>query len=102
MRKTYDSKFKARVALEAIREEKTIAEIANIYEVHPNQVGNWKREALEKLPELFHDGRKKLRNEEPEISRYDILKEVRQLKVENEFLKKKNKSLVLESYFYRP
>ncbi len=43
MRRTFDSKFKARVALEAIKEEKTIAEIANQYEVHPNQVSSWKK-----------------------------------------------------------
>jgi len=39
------------VALEAIKEEKTIAEIANQYEVHPNQVSAWKREALTKMPD---------------------------------------------------
>ena len=93
MRRTFDSKFKARVALEAIKEEKTIIEIANLYEVHPNQISAWKKEALTKLPELFHDGRKKQRNEEPEISRDDILKEVGQLKVENEFLKKKYRQI---------
>ncbi|HDZ10593.1 MAG TPA: hypothetical protein ENH53_00130 [Bacteroidetes bacterium] len=93
MRRTFDSKFKARVALEAIKEEKTIAEIANHYEVHPNQVSSWKKEALTKMPDLFQDGRKKQKSNEPEISRDDIFKEVGVLRVENEFLKKKYRQL---------
>jgi len=45
------------------------------------------------MPDLFHDGRKKQKHKEPEITRYDILKEVGQLKVENEFFKKKYRQL---------
>ena len=93
MRRSFDSKFKARVALEAIKEEKTIADIANQYEVHPNQVSAWKREALSKLPDLFQDGRKKQKSKAPDITRDDIFKEVGVLKVENEFLKKKYRQL---------
>ena len=93
MRRTFDSKFKARVALEAIKEEKTIADIANQYEVHPNQVSAWKREALSKMPDLFQDGRKKQKSKKPNITRDDIFKEVGVLKVENEFLKKKYRQL---------
>ena len=89
MRRTFDGNFKARVALEALREEKSVAEIAGVYEVHPNQVSAWKREALNRLPDLFVDGRRKSKSSKPEITRDDILKEVGQLKVENEFLKKK-------------
>ena len=43
MKKSYDSKFKSRVAIEAVRGEQTIAEIAGKYQVHPNQVMQWKK-----------------------------------------------------------
>ncbi len=91
MRKTFDGAFKAKVSLEAIQENSTIAEIASKYEVHPNQVGLWKKEARNRLKELFTDQRKTTKREK--ISRDDILREVGQLKVENEFLKKKYKKV---------
>ena len=53
MRKSYDSKFKSRVALEAMRGELTIAEIASKYQVHANQVQNWKKRLQEGASELF-------------------------------------------------
>ena len=93
MRRTFDSKFKACVALAAIKEEQSIAEIAGKYEVHPNQVRSWKKEALSKMSDLFQDGRKKKKVKEFDITRDDIFKEVGMLKVENEFLKKKYRQL---------
>ena len=47
-RKTHDKKFKAKVALEALREESTIQQIAQKYQIHPNQVGQWKNHFLKK------------------------------------------------------
>jgi transposase-like protein len=94
MRKSFDGNFKARVALEAIKEDKTIAEIAARFEVHPNQVGIWKKQALSNLAELFRDGRTKKVEEETEYSQDDLFKEIGQLKVENEFLKKKYKQIL--------
>ena len=47
MKKSYDSKFKSRVALEALRGELTVAEIAGKYQVHPNQVQQWKKKLME-------------------------------------------------------
>ena len=97
MRRTFDSKFKARVALEAIKGEKTLAEIAGRYEVHPNQVSAWKKEALSKLPELFQDKRGGKKSKTSDISRDDIFREVGVLRVENEFLKKKYRQLYGET-----
>ncbi len=60
-RKTYDDQFKARVALEAIKGEKTISEIATQFEVHPNRIMKWKRQLLENVAGVFS------RKQEPEV-----------------------------------
>ena len=54
---TLGKAFKAKVAIEVIRGEKTLNEIASIYEVRPNQVRQWKKQALEQLPEAMADDR---------------------------------------------
>jgi len=87
MRKSYDSKFKSKVALEAIKSEFSITELSSRYKVHPNQISNWKKQFLENMDTVFSSSRKKS-NEESEITRDDLLKEIGQLKVENVFLKK--------------
>ena len=52
-RKRYDGTFKAKVVLESLKNEKTIAELASEYHVHPNQIAQWRKQALEDLPTLF-------------------------------------------------
>jgi transposase len=61
-RKSYPPTLKARVAVDAIRAEKTVTELAQLHSVHPNLVTEWKRQALEALPEVFRQsqGRKAL------------------------------------------
>ena len=56
-RRTHDSAFKAKVALEAVKGEKTIAELASEYGMHPNQIGQWRRRLLEGLPSVFSEKR---------------------------------------------
>jgi len=56
-RKRHGADFKARVALEALKEQRTVNEIAALYEVQPVQVGQWKKQAREGLAELFSTGR---------------------------------------------
>ena len=88
-RRRHSAALKAKVALEAIRGERTVNELAGFYQVHPAQIAVWKRRALEGLPELFADGRQKaLRAEEDLKAR--LYQEIGQLKVELDFLKKKS------------
>ncbi len=92
--KSRDATFKARVALEAVRGEKTISQIASEYGVHPNQIGQWKKKLLEELPSLFSDGRKK-RDKSQEELESELYRQIGQLKVELEWLKKKSQILEL-------
>ena len=92
-RKSYDKAFKARVALEAIKEESTIQELANKYDVHPNQISQWKKQLQEGAAEIFERSNKKKKNDEKEGEEDLLLKTVGQMKIENDFLKKKYRQL---------
>ncbi len=91
LRRSHDKGFKAKVALEAIKNEKTINEIASAFEVHPNLVGKWKKELLEKLPEVFDIEKKK---DERQIDTEELFKQIGELRFENEYLKKKYAQLL--------
>lgn len=87
-RKSFSAELKAKIALEAIRGAKTINEIARAYDVHPNQVGMWRKQALDSLPEIFSNG--KARSHEEEQVKLDVLyQQIGQLQVELSFLKKR-------------
>jgi len=87
-RKQYSPKFKAKVALEAIRGERTLTQLASQYHVHPIQVGQWRKTALEQLAEIFVDGRKRKRRDE-DSERDALYEQIGRLKVELDWLKKK-------------
>jgi transposase len=88
MRKKHDTKFKARVALEAIKGEKTIVEIASEYKIHPNMVTLWKKKALSNMSEIFEKGDNK-KEKDFEKEKDVLYKEIGKMKIENEWLKKK-------------
>ena len=87
--------FKAKVAIEAIKGEKTINEIASMYEVHPNQVSQWKKLAIEKLPDAMADGRgKDVRQSQP-VDEEKLHQKIGKQAIEIDFLKKKLRQLGL-------
>ncbi|HBM16653.1 MAG TPA: hypothetical protein DD381_09985 [Lentisphaeria bacterium] len=92
MKRKHEAAFKAQVAIAAIKEEETLGALAGKYGVHSNCISNWKQVALENVKEGFSRNSKKKKDEE-EITRDDLLREIGQLKMENEFLKKKHKQL---------
>ena len=75
-------------AVEAIRGERPVNELASLYQVHPSQIAVWKRQALEGLPGIFGNGRAKGQPGEEEL-RARLYQEIGQLKVELDFLKKR-------------
>ena len=90
MRKRHDKVFKAKVALEALREESSLQELAKKYEVHPNQISQWKRQLLDGAVDLFERPNKKSESTRSAEQREEmLLKAVGEMKIENDFLKKK-------------
>jgi len=94
-RRRFTAEFKARVVRAALREDKTLAELAGKCGVHTNQITEWKRQVLEAMPELF--GRRKAANakasEEHEARLYE---QVGKLQVELEWMKKKARQLGID------
>jgi transposase-like protein len=88
-RRNYSAAFKAKVALEAVKGDKTIAELASQYEVHPTQIIQWKKQLLESLPDVFNNSPQKDRQKQDELTEH-LYQQIGQLKVELDWLKKKS------------
>ena len=87
-RRQYSPKFKARVAIEAIRGEKTLSQLGSQFKVHPIQIAKWRKAAVEQLPELFIDGRTR-KGCQNDASNDALYQEIGRLKVELDWLQKK-------------
>ena len=84
-RRRFTADFKAKVALEALRGDRTVQEIAGRHKVHPNQVSAWKRQAVDGLDAVFSNGAEKASvDREAEI--HDLHAKIGQLTVERDFL----------------
>ena len=92
MRKTYSADFKAKVALESVKGDKSLAELAAKYEVHPTQIGQWRKVLLSGLSEVFSDKRQK-QDETPKRKKARLYEEIGRLKIELDWLKKKSERL---------
>jgi transposase len=84
-RRKHSPAFKAKVAMEALRGEKTIAELAGQYEIHPNQILQWKKTLAEEAACIFEKGQSKKPQDEKELIK-KLYQEIGQLKVEKDFL----------------
>jgi transposase-like protein len=88
-RRSFGAEQKAKIAIEAIKGQKTVQEIASHFEVHPNQVSLWKKQALERMSELFSDRRAREEQTGEEL-KAQLYQQIGQLQVELGWLKKKS------------
>ena len=86
-RNQYSSQFKAKVALEAVQNESTVAEIAQKHGIHPTMVNNWKRALLDGASNIVDKGQKSQKQTETKVD--ELYRQIGQLKVERDFLSKK-------------
>ena len=92
MRKSYPAAFKAKVALEAVKGDRSLGELASRYEVHPTQIGQWRKALLSRLPEIFSAKRQR-KEQDDEAEKARLYEEIGRLKVELDWLKKKAEGL---------
>jgi transposase len=88
MRKRYEATFKARVALAALRDDKTLSELASEYGVHSNLVSQWKRRLLTNVPRVFEEPQDESRHDQQAVVE-ELHRQIGQLHVELDWLKKK-------------
>ena len=92
MRRSHDSAFKVKVALEALKGEKTLAQLSSEFKVHANQVRQWRKRVLEELPGIFSDHRGPRETGRDELVS-ELYRQIGELKVEMDWLKKKSQML---------
>lgn len=86
-RRKFDSAFKAKVAVEALKERQTLSELALKFDLHPNQISQWKQEFLENSALVFEQ-KPKLSNSDTEVDVDKLYSKIGELQMEKDFLKK--------------
>ena len=95
-RKRYSAAFKARVALEAAKQTRTLAELSRAFQVHPVQISQWKKQLLDGAESLFGDGRRR-EHDQSEALQAELYEQIGRLNMEVEWLKKESCPLRLTS-----
>lgn len=86
-RNRYSAEFKAKVALSALRNDETMAELAARFAVHPTMINAWKRSLVESAAEIFQKGHKSRKQDEAQVD--ELYRQIGKLQVERDFLSKK-------------
>lgn len=86
-RKKYTPEFKAKVALAALKNEETTAELAQRFGIHPTMIAEWKRSLVEGASEIFDKKQKSKKKDDAKVD--ELHRQIGQLKVENDFLSRK-------------
>lgn len=92
-RRKFTSEFKSKVAIEALKERYSLSELAERFELHPNQISQWKQEFLEKSKDVFD--KKSSKSKEDQVDLDKLYAKIGQLEVERDYLKKNLKKLDL-------
>lgn len=87
-RKRYSSKLKSKVALEALKEQQTLSELSNKYQIHPNQISQWKKQLLDEAQNIFLNKTNNSQQKQQKLEA-QLYQQIGQLKVELDWLKKK-------------
>ena len=88
-RRHFSPSFKTKVVLEALKERQTINQLAEQYELHPNQITTWKKEFLENADKAFSDEKANAEQKDRDKEVEELYKQIGQMKVETDWLKKK-------------
>lgn len=88
-RRKFSTAFKTKVALEAIKERRSVSELAESFELHPNQISKWKKQLLDNADQAFEETEKSRIQEEAQQQRDQLYQQIGRLQVENDWLKKK-------------
>ena len=90
-RRKFTAAFKAKVAIEALKEQHTLAELAQKFELHPNQISQWKQEFIASSEQIFESGKgkkKEVKSASEEVDTQKLYAKIGQLQMERDFLKK--------------